>query len=275
LTRALALHRVGRNVADIATAETFYREALGFQAGGKAMEDQVLAGMLGVKRVRVLRMRLGAQEIELSECFPAGTAYPPHSQSNDLWFQHIAIVTADMAAAYAQVMRHGAVPISRNGPQRLPASSGRVTAFKFRDPEGHPLELLEFPPDAGNSWQQKSGGLTLGFDHAAISIGDARQSIAFYTGLGLSQTAATINQGAEQDRLDGLDAAEADVVALEFEPGVPPHLELLHYRQPPGRSASGIGLNDIAADRLIFSTTSDKRLLRHDPDGHALVLPAG
>ena len=267
--------RLGRNVADITATETFYREALGFQAVGKAVEDQELAGMLGIERVRVLRMRLGAQEIELSECFPTGAAYPPHSQSNDLWFQHIAIVTADMAAAYAQVMRHGAIPISRNGPQRLTASSGKVTAFKFRDPEGHPLELLEFPPGAGNSWQQKSGGLTLGFGHSAISVGDVRQSIAFYTELGLSQTAATVNRGGEQDRLDGLDATEADVVALAFAPRVPPHLELLHYRQPPGRSASGIGLNDIAADRLIFSTADDERLLRRDPDGHALVLPTG
>lgn len=28
---------------------------------------------------------------------------------------------------------------------RLPESSGGVTAFKFRDPDGHPLELLAFP----------------------------------------------------------------------------------------------------------------------------------
>jgi catechol 2,3-dioxygenase-like lactoylglutathione lyase family enzyme len=275
VNHALALLRVGRNVADIAGAEKFYREALGFQAVGEAVEDSRLAGKLGVERVRVLRMRLGAQEIELSECFPAGAAYPPHRRSNDQWFQHIAIVTADMAAAYAQVMRHGAVPISRNGPQRLPASSGGVTAFKFRDPEGHPLELLEFPPGAGGFWERKSGGLTLGFDHSAISVRDLIQSIAFYTKLGLLQTAATVNQGGEQERLDGLDAVQADVVALEFGERAPPHLELLHYRQPPGRLAPGIGLNDIAADRLIFSTAGDERLLRRDPDGHTLMLAAG
>jgi catechol 2,3-dioxygenase-like lactoylglutathione lyase family enzyme len=274
VNHALALRRVGRNVVDIAGAEKFYREALGFQAVGEAVEDSGLAGILGVAQVRVLRMRLGVQEIELSECFPAGATYPPHRRSNDQWFQHIAIVTADMAVAYALVMCHGALPISRNGPQRLPAASGGVTAFKFRDPEGHPLELLEFPQGAGGFWEQKSGGLTLGFDHSAISVGDVSQSIAFYTGLGLVQAAATVNQGGEQERLDGLDAVQADVVALECGQRTPPHLELLHYRQPPGRPASGIGLNDIAADRLIFSTTGDERLLRRDPDGHVLMLPA-
>lgn len=275
MNHALALRRVERNVADIAGAEGFYREALGFQAVGKAVEDAGLAGKLGVERVRVLRMRLGAQEIELSECFPAGAPYPPHSQSNDQWFQHIAIVTTDMAAAYALVMRHGALPISRNGPQRLPAASGGVTAFKFRDPEGHPLELLEFPLGAGGFWEQKSGGLTLGFDHSAISVGDVSQSIAFYTGLGLVQAAATVNQGAEQERLDGLDAVQADVVALECGQHAPPHLELLYYRQPPGRPASGIGLNDIAADRLIFSTAGGEDVWLRDPDGHAVVLMKG
>ncbi len=34
------------------------------------------------------------------------------------------------------------------GPERLPARSGGVSAFKFRDPDGHPLELLAFPPEA-------------------------------------------------------------------------------------------------------------------------------
>jgi catechol 2,3-dioxygenase-like lactoylglutathione lyase family enzyme len=272
LNRALALRRVGRNVADIAAAARFYHEALGFQAIGEVVEDSGLAGMLGVERVRVLRMRLGTQEIELSECFPAGAGYPPHSQSNDQWFQHIAIVTADMAAAYARVMRHGAVPVSRNGPQRLPASSGGVVAFKFRDKEGHPLELLEFPPGGGGFWQRKSAGLTLGFDHSAISVGDVGQSVAFYARLGLSQTAATLNQGGEQERLDGLDAAKVDVAALEFEQLVPPHLELLHYCEPPGRPASGVNLNDIAADRLIFSAEGDECSMLRDPDGHVVVL---
>ena len=56
MNRALALRRVGRNVADIAAAKKFYREALGFQAIGEVVEDSGLAGMLGVERVRVLRV---------------------------------------------------------------------------------------------------------------------------------------------------------------------------------------------------------------------------
>ena len=36
-------------------------------------------------------------------------------------------------------------PISPDGRVRLPDNSGGVTAYKFRDHDGHPLELLEFP----------------------------------------------------------------------------------------------------------------------------------
>jgi hypothetical protein len=56
-------------------------------------------------------------------------------------------------------------------PARAAASAGTcdgVVTFKFRDPEGHPLELLEFPP--GNmpaAWRRRQGvGPCLGNDHS-------------------------------------------------------------------------------------------------------------
>ena len=42
-------------------------------------------------------------------------------------------------------------PISEGGPQLLPPSNGAVRAFKFRDPDGHPLELIWFPPGQGRA----------------------------------------------------------------------------------------------------------------------------
>ena len=109
----------------------------------------------------------------------AGRPYPLGSTSTDLWFQHMAIVVNDMRHAYQQVMANRRFrPISRHGPVRLPDDSGGVTAFKFRDHDGHPLELLAFPPGhVPGPWRVANGtGSFLGVDHTAIAVSDpARQ----------------------------------------------------------------------------------------------------
>jgi catechol 2,3-dioxygenase-like lactoylglutathione lyase family enzyme len=99
----------------------------------------------------VLVMRLGGEEVEFVAYRRPGRAYPADSRSPDLWFQHFAIVVSDMDRAYRQLQRAGARPISRGGPQTLPEQNGRVRAFKFRDPDGHPLELLFFPDGQGRA----------------------------------------------------------------------------------------------------------------------------
>jgi len=255
--KVLALKRISRNVARLETAAAFYAAALGCQSFGEAMEDASLAAQLGVTSVRLLRMRLGAQEIELSECVPPGAPYPVSAVANDLRFQHIAVVTADIAAAYAQATAHGAVPITIGGPQQLPDSSGSVIAWKFRDPDGHPLELLQFPKQSAP-----------GFNHTAISVANVEKSIAFYQGLGLTKAEVTLNHGITQDALDGLKGAVADVVALQ-PPRATPHIELLHYRAPARRAFAGVRAADIAADRVVF--VASHAGFRRDPDGHFVV----
>lgn len=263
--KILALREFARNVEDLAAAVDFYTRALGFQATGPAVDDPMLAEILGLRRVRIQRLRLGAQTIELSQCHPPGAAYPAGADAHDLDFQHIAIVTPDIAAAYHRVMAQGAQPISHGGPQKLPETSGGVTAFKFRDPFGHPLELLAFPAQPGLAARDP------GYDHSAISIGDLTRSLAFYTGLGLHLAAQQVNQGSAQESLDGLDQVIVDVVALH--PPLPaPHLELLHYRRPSPSPVRIPALNDIAADRLVFTADTPSPVLLRDPDGHVLVL---
>jgi len=260
--KVLAFKRFGRNVARLETSAAFYARALGFRPVGEIVADSTLAALLGVTRVRRLRMRLGVQEIELSECSPAGAAYPAHAAANDLCFQHIAVVTPDIAAAYGQAAAQGAVPISKGGPQKLPESSGGVIAWKFRDPDGHPLELLQFPKESSP-----------GFDHSAISVADVAKSIAFYEDLGLTRAAVTLNSGDAQDALDGLTGVVADVVALQ--PSQPkPHVEFLHYRTPPRGSPASVAPLDIAADRIVFAGPDAASFLR-DPDGHYIVIEAG
>jgi catechol 2,3-dioxygenase-like lactoylglutathione lyase family enzyme len=257
---ATRLLRVARNVAALERAQAFYAEALGFEAILPAADDAELAALLGVERIKILRMRLGAQEIELSQCFPAGAAYAADAGANALWFQHIAILTADIAAAYARVGT--AAAISRDGPVRLPASSGGVIAYKFRDPEGHPLEFLQFPAAAGKP--------VAGYDHSAISVSDLLASRAFYAKIGLVLDARQLNQGVEQDALDGLDNVAVDVVALN-PPQRTPHVELLCYRTPLP-SAAPYAPADICADRLVFGTKDGGLQLLRDPDGHVVLL---
>jgi catechol 2,3-dioxygenase-like lactoylglutathione lyase family enzyme len=256
------LLRVGRNVSALEKAASFYADVLGFKAAAPVAEDAELARLLRVERVWILRMRLGAQEIELSQCFPAGTAYPPQAGANASCFQHIAVPAADIAAAYARATRHGGVPISRDGPVRLPVSSGGVIAYKFRDLDGHPLEFLQFPEAADKP--------ASGFDHSAISVSDADASVAFYAQLGLVLNARQVNQGVEQDALDGLEDVTVDVVALD-PPQRTPHVELLGYRTPKA-AAMVYGPADICADRLVFEPADKGLSLMRDPDGHVILL---
>ena len=110
---------------------------------------------LGVaeRRANEVKMRIGEEEIVLVQFESAGREYPARSRSDDLWFQHLAIVVSDMDEGYSRLRSSGGWdPISTEGPETLPASSGGVRAFKFRDPDGHPLELLWLPPGVGGPY---------------------------------------------------------------------------------------------------------------------------
>lgn len=278
---ALRLLRVGRNAADLERARRFYCEALGFvvidsQDGAPPAWSQS-PGVCDAA-VRSARLRLGAQGIELTAFDPPGAAYPPNSNSADLWFQHCAIVVSDMDAAYARLRRHGDfTAISRDGPQTLPASSGGVIAFKFRDPDGHPLELILFPPGSGDpAWQTaQNNGPMLGIDHSAIGVADADRSIAFYTKLGLSQATRQTNSGPAQQRLDDLPDVSVDVVALPPADARTPHIELLAYRIPRGRAPASSDIRDIAADRLVLKVQDLAALLEAQADANTEIISTG
>lgn len=273
-TPALRLDRVSLNVGDLAAATSFYTDALGFEATPARDADPVLASLLGVRTVRMVLMRRGRQRLELAACDPPGAAYPAESRCDDLWFQHCALVTDDIGAAHDRLARTHCTPISRHGPQALP---GGIVAFKFRDPDGHPIELIQFPrPDP-----RTQGGI----DHSAICVSDPERSIAFYaTRLGLAVQARQVNSGSAQESLDNLDGAAVDVISLVPELSAP-HVELLGYRTPRGRAAPATLPSDMAACRLVFATAALDRdedtvmlangavlCLTYDPDGHTLLL---
>src|SRR5438128_11871302 len=82
----------------------FFADVLGFEPVSDTEvtgEDyERLEGVFGL-RMRVVRMRLGDEFIELTEYLaPKGRAIPADSRSNDRWFQHVAIIVSDMDKAY-------------------------------------------------------------------------------------------------------------------------------------------------------------------------------
>jgi catechol 2,3-dioxygenase-like lactoylglutathione lyase family enzyme len=263
-----------------------------------------LTGVEGAQ-ARALALRLGEQTIELLAFTRHGAPYPADIGCDDLRFQHIAIVAADMETAYSRLCAcDGWTAITRPAPQRLPASSGAVTAFKFRDPEGHPLELIAFPPDnVPPRWRQAPNrdGPCLGIDHSAIVVSDTAQSVAFYRQLlGFYVVGGSLNRGREQEQLDAVPGAVVEVTALDPGSDNPPHLELLCYRSPAISQDAPAALpsNDIAATRLTLEVDDvpaleqglaaarvrfisagtvalrdDRPALQvRDPDGHALLL---
>lgn len=244
----------------------FYRE-LGFKVAGHEAIDAEEMALLGVGGAgRRVTLRLGGQRLDLDTFEEAGEPYPSGTTAADLSFQHFALVTSDAADAWRHAASLGAVPISSGGPVALPPATGVAAAIKFRDPEGHPLELLQFPAMG----KDRCGGSgLLGIDHSAISVSDVGASRRFYEALGLAVHAPTLNRGPTQCALDGLPDVEVDVVPMR-PPGDTPHLELLGYRRPEGRPAGRLRANDVAATRIVWS--ADRDALLRDPDGHLQLL---
>jgi catechol 2,3-dioxygenase-like lactoylglutathione lyase family enzyme len=305
-----AVESVGFTVADVDRSARFFTEVLDFE---KISDVEVhgadyehLQGVFGL-RMRIVRMRLGNETIELTEYLtPEGKPYPSGTRANDNWFQHIAIVVRDMDAAYARLREHD-VRHASTGPQRLPdwnPAAGGIEAFYFRDPDGHFLELIYFPPGKGDPrWHVPGDGLFLGIDHTAIVVADTERSLAVYEDLlGLEVAGHSENYGIEQERLNNVFGARLRITGLRAASG--PGIEFLEYLAPRDGRAAPVDLaaNDLAhwQTRLVVVDVDraaeevDGRRLRwvspgavsmedrepgfsrgmlvRDPDGHGLLL---
>jgi catechol 2,3-dioxygenase-like lactoylglutathione lyase family enzyme len=216
----------------------FYSTVLQFQKVSETEVDgdsyEHLTGVFGL-RARIARMRLGGESIELTEFLaPRGRPAPVDARSNDRWFQHVAIIVSDMDRAY-QWLREHKVQHASPGPQLLPAwnrNAGGIRAFYFRDPDGHPLEVLSFPQDKGNAkWHETTDKLFLGIDHTAIVISNTEASLKFYRDrLGMEVAGESENYGPEQERLNNVFGARLHITALRAVSG--PGIEFLEYLAP-------------------------------------------
>ncbi|MGI4944249.1 MAG: VOC family protein [Janthinobacterium lividum] len=284
--RGVRILRVSRVVADLDRAEQFYRDGLGFRRVGAGPSDPALAELLGVPGaiMQQVVLRLGSEEVALVRFDPPGPAYPADSRSNDGWFQHLAIVAGDLDEAFQRLSNQTPQPISMGGPVVLPPRNGRVSAFKFRDPDGHPLELIHFPPGTGRTKWQRPGTSTFGIDHSAIATVDSARSVRFYRRLGFQVSERSWNYGEAQGRLDGLLGAQAHVTGLRFPEPDGPGLETLAY-VPPGRRAPDVPANAVVTDWVTLLCPNLRRGVRlesgslaalvRDPDGHRIVLMGG
>jgi len=233
-------------VADMDRSLEFYTNVLSCEKVSEVevwgTEYEQLQGVFGL-RMRVVRLRLGDETIELTEYLaPQGKPIPVDSRSNDRWFQHIAIIVSDMDRAYQRLRQHK-VRHASTGPQRLPdwnPNAGGIEAFYFKDPDGHSLEILHFPPGKGDpKWHRPSEQLFLGIDHTAIVVRNTAASLKFYRNLlGLKVVGESTNYGTEQEHLNNVSGARLRITSLRAAAG--PGIEFLEYLAPrDGRPLPG------------------------------------
>ena len=300
---------VGMTVTDMDRATDFY-SALTFQKISDVEvfgdEYEHLVGIFGA-RMRIVRMQLGNEFLELTEYLtPRGKPIPEDSRSNDLWFQHIAIVVSDMDNAFEK-LRALKVQFVSTGPQQLPdwnTGAAGIKAFYFQDPDRHTLEVISFPPGKGDPrWQEKTNKLFLGIDHTAITVAQTDASLHFYSDLlGFRKAGESENYGTEQEHLNQIFGAHLRITAMRAMSG--PGIEFLEYLTPhDGRPRQ----RDAKANDLIHWQTTlvtpdvealasklrgehvdfvssdvtvvpkgklgfSKGVLVRDPDGHAILL---
>ncbi|HBY63072.1 MAG TPA: glyoxalase [Solibacterales bacterium] len=262
--QAPSVDSIGVTVSRLDRALDFYTRVLPFESAGERAVDGA----------RTVRLRLGDEFIELTEYAKKGRPMPKDTRSNDRWFQHVALIVSDMDAAYARLREHGVRNVSPE-PQTLPAwnkNAGGIKAFYFQDPDGHRLEILQFPPGKGDPKWQRSDALFLGIDHTAIVVRDTASSLRFYRDeLGLRVAGESENYGPEQERLNNVAGAHLRITALRGARG--PGIEFLEYLAP--RDGRPFPKNAEPGDVFHWETRLSGAEgaggeLRRDPDGHAI-----
>ena len=239
------------------------REGVGRRGVGPAV--RAAAGVFGA-RSRVVTLRLGPEEIELTEYLaPRGRPMPDRPPRRTIaLFQHIAIIVSDMAKAYARLRKHG-VEHASTGPQRLPdwnPNAGGISAFYFRDPDRHFLEIICVSRRARDSpkWHAATTDVFLGIDHTAIVVDDTERVAAL-----LSRHAGPAGRRRERELRRRAGAPEQRVrrAAADHRAsgGQGPGIELLEYLAPrDGRPApADLRANDIAHWQTTLSRSGSIR----------------
>jgi catechol 2,3-dioxygenase-like lactoylglutathione lyase family enzyme len=309
LAQVTKVEAIGITVKDMNQSLKFYTEVLGFKKVSdnefKGDGYEKLEGVFGLN-IRVARLQLGDEFIELTDYLTTGgRSIPEDAKSNDLFFQHIAIVVSDMNKAFQQVKKYNVEFVStapQTLPKSIPAAEG-IRAFYFHDPDDHNLELIFFPKGKGQEkWQHSTGKIFLGIDHTAIGVSSTENSHKFYNDLlGVERKGDSWNKGMEQEHLNNVEGALLHITGYRSAAG--PGIEFLQYLNPgPGRAypkdsraddiwywqttlivddaeslykkLSDAGYNFIS-EELVYQNINNvysKSFIVRDPDGHAMMI---
>ena len=278
----VAVESVGMTVGDMDRAVEFYSELTFHKVSNVEVLGDEFEHLEGVfaARMRVVRMRLGNEYLDLTQYLaPPGRPIPADSRSNDLWFQHAAIVVRDMDQAFEK-LRALKVQFVSTGPQTLPPSikaAAGIKAFYFRDPDGHNLEIIYFPPGKGDPrWQEKTDKLFLGIDHTAIGISNTAASLHFYQDLlGLRKSGESENFGTEQEHLNQVFEAHLHITGMRANTG--PGIEFLEYLTPrDGRPRpADTHANDLVHWQTMIATDDLDLLVKRLQGAHVSFVSSG
>jgi catechol 2,3-dioxygenase-like lactoylglutathione lyase family enzyme len=290
-------------VKSLAPSLKFYTEVLQFKHIGT--EDfhgenyEQLFAKFGI-HYKIAHLQLGDEYVDLIDYLTGGgRSIAETQQSNDLAFQHIAIVVRDMEAAFKTLQKHNVEFVS-TVPQTIPLSNkaaAGIKAFYFHDIDNHNLELIYFPKGKGKTkWQTPTKNIFLGIDHTAIGISNTNNSLQYWgNNLSLEKKGESHNTGTEQAHLNFVKNAELHITGLAAAEG--PGVEFLEYVKPgPGNKyPADTQCDDLwnwltkvkctGIDALFTQLTSanikivseavvvingKKNFIARDPDGHAV-----
>ena len=305
------VQHVAYTVSDTDLAVNFLTKTVGAKLDRTTtISGDALQKLFGIQddqlSLKVSYVKIGNESVQLLEFDSKmqGKIIPQDSRSNDLWFQHIAIVVKNMNKAYEHAYKNKIEHVSTFPqvlPDYIPAAAG-IAAFYFRDRDDHNLELIYFPEGKGNpKWRKSTEPLFLGIDHTAIGIADTDKSLAFYRdALGLKVAGNSENFGTEQEHLNQVFGARLLITGLHAEKGF--GVEFLQYIAPPGGRTypsdstpldhwywhTGMEVDNIEEvhkkiQNNNYKTVSSgiqslpklgykKALVVRDPDGHAILL---
>jgi len=312
LSQVIKVESIGITVKDMNRSLAFYTRVLGFKKISdneyRGDDIETLNGLFGIN-LRVVRLQLGDEYIELTDYLTSGgRSIPEDQKSNDLFFQHIAIVVSDMNKAYHHLRNYNVEHVSTAPqilPKSIPAAEG-IQAFYFHDPDNHNLELIFFPKGKGqDKWHSErlvnNGKIFLGIDHTAIGVSNTEISHRFYSDiLGIKRIGDSWNKGMEQEHLNNVEGASLHITGYRAAQG--PGIEFLQYITPgpgkpfpPGSRTDDIWhwqttllVNDaerlyqqfksmnanFISKELVFQRLDNipsKLFIVRDPDGHALL----
>jgi catechol 2,3-dioxygenase-like lactoylglutathione lyase family enzyme len=290
-------------VKELAPSLKFYTSVLQFKHIGTedfyGENHEQLFAKFGI-HYKIAHLQLGEEYVDLIDYLTSGgRSIPETQQSNDLAFQHIAIVVKDMDAAFKTLQKHNVEFVS-TVPQTIPltnTAAAGIRAFYFHDIDNHNLELIYFPKGKGKAkWQNLTKNIFLGIDHTAIGVSNTANSLQYWVNkLSLEKKGESHNTGTEQAHLNFVKNAELQITGLATVEG--PGVEFLQYLNPgAGKNYPTdtqcddlwnwlTKVNCTGIDALFTQLTSanvkifseavvvingKKNFIARDPDGHAV-----